>query len=532
MRAAVAAGAVTSAGSAAANPGNIRFVGDISEAQALPAPGTTATVRQLLKAYAGTLDAVDALPVIPMAASRWHWRPGPGRPGAPVRLPRVPWMLRSLTLWHIDRVLLAAEQALRRRSALGNAEEGDDEALHAVTEFRVSLPSPSKALRFSALAVAALVVSILLLRVAPHHVKAGIPLSAKINQLLDTLSTLQLSASSLDQVIDALLKASVSVLAASAAILSLAVYVILWPVASAFRLKRMLLNLYPDAAGKLASTQASWSVTRAEGAYALEGEVLARLGARVPSEPPLDLLVPVWVPAWWIIFWVWVITALGIVAGLTLALGVGAFALLFMLPPAAIRLAWLAAAWRARTGRPRSTWLFGDEVRVPWRDTPVRCRSPLLIGWLSLTILLYWPLLVAGWVWWSTARDLRDLGREYGLDRARNLSGLLWRIPPWAQALAPFFLLYVAFLVMPFFAVHQVREAQLAAGLRRPVARSIAWLAFIWPVQFALLQRELNRLWRREATCAASHPAAGPVPVPGGARAGAPPEGGYRPVPT
>jgi hypothetical protein len=448
-------------------------------------------------------------------------------------------MLRSLTLWHIDRVLLAAEQALRRRSALGNAEAGEDEALNAVTEFRASLPSPSKVLRFGALAVAALVVAhvlaVLLLRLDRHHVGAGVPLSAGINQLLDsTLSTLQLTAGSLDQVIDALLKVSVSVLAASAGLLGLALYVILWPVASAFRLKRLLLNLCPDPAGRLAITQASWSVTRAEGAYDLERKVLAVLGARVPSEPPLDLLVSVPVPTCWIAFWAWVVTFLGTWGGLSLALDVGTFLLLFILPPAVIRLAWLAAAWRARTNHPRSTWLFGGEITVPWRDTPVRRRSPLLIGWLSLTALLTGPLLVVWWVWWSTARDLRDLGREYGLDRPRNLSGLLWRIPPWAQVLWLWLSLLASapYLVMPFFAARHVREAQLAAGLPRPVARSVAWLAFIWPVQFALLQRELNRLWLSEATRTVRRPVASPAPVPGEAKAGAPPDGGHRPIPT
>jgi hypothetical protein len=197
-------------------------------------------------------------------------------------------MLCPLTLWHIDRVLLGAEGAFRRRSALGISEAGEDEALKAVTEFRASLPSPSKALRFGVLAVAVLVVAhvlaILLLHLAQHHVGANVPLSASINQLLDsTLSTLQLTASSLDQVIDALLKVSLSVLAVSAGLVSLSLYVILWPVASGFRLKRMLLNLYPDPAGRLASTPASWSVTRAEGPYALEREALALLGARVTA---------------------------------------------------------------------------------------------------------------------------------------------------------------------------------------------------------------------------------------------------------
>jgi hypothetical protein len=190
--------------------------------------------------------------------------------------------------------------------------------------------------------------------------------------------------------------------------------------------------------------------------------------------------------------------------------------LLLLVPPAAIRLAWLAAAWRARTSRGRSTWLFGGEVSVPWRAGPVRCRSPLLIGWLSLMFLYTWPVL--WWLWWATARDLRDLGRAYDVRRLR-------RIRPWAQGLAvgggSYLLTFVIVgpllaLVVLFRAPRLVREAQLAAGLDRPVARRVAWLAFIWPVQCALLQRELNRLWHSEAARAALEPGVAASPAPFG----------------
>ena len=77
-------------------------------------PRVPATVRRLLAAYADTLDILDGLPMTPMVASRWHWW---SRQRSPIRLPRISWMLRSLTLWHIDRVLSEAERAFRRRSA-------------------------------------------------------------------------------------------------------------------------------------------------------------------------------------------------------------------------------------------------------------------------------------------------------------------------------------------------------------------------------------------------------------------------------
>ena len=91
-----------------------------------------------------------------MVATGWHWW---SRPDAPIRLPRVRWMLRSLTLWHIERVLAGAERVFRRRTALGIAAPGEADALTAVTDFRASLPSRSRVLRVAALAIAALVLA-------------------------------------------------------------------------------------------------------------------------------------------------------------------------------------------------------------------------------------------------------------------------------------------------------------------------------------------------------------------------------------
>jgi len=484
--------------------------------------GATAAVRRLLAAYASTLDVLDDVPVTPMVATRWHWW---SRPSAPIRLPRISWMLRSLTLWHIDRVLTGAERIFRRRSALGIAGAGEADALNAVTEFRASLPSRSRVLRIGVLAVAALVVAHLLATLLVNlnrTVGASIPLSASINripflaiinripffarinwislsasinQLLNsTLDALQLTSGSAGLVLDALFKASPAVLAAAAALVSLSLYLILWPVACAFRLKRLLLNLYPHADSRLSSTPASWSMTRSTGVYDLEQETFAMLGARVPREPPLDLLVSLPIPICWISLWVYSVAFLaigtGLAADLPVVLILGGFVLLFYITPAAMRLAWLAAAWRSRNGRPRSAWLFGDEVSVPWRSKPVRCRSPLLIGWLSL--MLPYTCLIIWWLWWSTTRHLRELGRAYDVKHLRGMH-------PAAQALAagPGVVLYgLPTLIVLSRAPRFVREAQAATGLERPVPRHIAWLVLIWPVLCVRLQRELNRLWQ------------------------------------
>jgi hypothetical protein len=456
------------------------------------ATDATATVRRLLVAYADTLDVVDGLPAMPMVATGKHWW---SRPGAPIRLPRVSWMLRSLTLWHIDRVLSGAERMFHRRSALGIAAAGEAEALGAVAEFRASLPSRSKALRIGVLVIAALVLAHLLGKLLLHiagPVDTNAP-GSLADQLLDNLlGGLQLTSSSIGPALDNLFKASPGALIVTALLLLVSSYLIMWPVASAFRLKRLLLNLYPHADSMRGSTPASWSVSRSTGVYSLERETFAMLGARVPSEPPLDLVVSLAIPTAWIVFWVSSLVIVDLLdpAGHSYLLADVLSLLLGFIPPAALRLAWLAAARRARNGLPRSTWLFADEVTVPWRSRPVRCRSPLLIGLLSLWApLLFWAI---WWLWWSTSRDLRDLGRAYNVDQLR-------RMHPAAQALAAgpgIVLCGVPALVVLIRAPRYVGEAQQAIGVDRPVSRSLAWLAPVWPVLCVLLQRELNRLWQ------------------------------------
>ena len=384
-----------------------------------------------------------------------------------------------------------------RRSALGIAGPGEADALGAVAEFRASLPPRSKALRIGVFLIAVLVVAhllaILLLHIA-GHVDTNAPGSVA-NQLLDNmLGGLQLTSSSIGPALDNLFKASPGALIVTALLLLVSSYLIMWPVASAFRLKRLLLNLYPQADSMRGSTPASWSVSRSTGVYSLERETFAMLGARVPSEPPLDLVVSLAIPTAWIVFWVSSLVIVDLLdpAGPSYLLADVLSLLLGFIPPVAIRLAWLAAAWRARNGRPRSAWLFADEVTVPWRSEPVRCRSPILIGALSVWALFLF--LIVGWLWRSTSRDLRDLGRAYNVKHLRGMH-------PAVQALAagPGIVLFgVPALVVLFRAPRYISEAQAAIGLERPVTRHIAWLAPVWPVLCVLLQRELNRLWQAQ----------------------------------
>jgi hypothetical protein len=301
-----------------------------------------------------------------------------------------------------------------------------------------------------------------------------------------TFGALEPTAHSIASAAGGLTKASPAALAAAVGLLAMSSYLILRPVASAFRVKRLLLNLYPQAEALRRTTPASWSVSRSVGVYALEKQLFAIAEARPPAEPPLDLLVSLPIP-------IILLGALIGVAAVDSASSLGtrlvavALALAVYGSPAALRLAWLGAVWRARRGGRRSSWLFAEDVAVPWRQKRLRGHSPLLIGLLSFFTGL---LPVLAWLWWSAARDLRDLGRAHDTKR-------VGRIHPLVQVF------FLAWLIPLFRAPRLIREAQIAVGIRRPVSRHLAWLTPLWPVLCVLLQRELNRLWRAEGHLAA-----------------------------
>jgi hypothetical protein len=460
--------------------------------EAQPVSGIAATIRRLLVAYNDTLGVIEDLPAAPLVATNWR----SSRSGVPVRLPRPSWMLDSLTLWHIDRVLAAVERALHRRVALGVAEADETDAVDAVAQFRASLPSRSKIFRISVLLLAALLVAHTLAGALPRRwgtvTQASVwaPTARLFNS---TLGALQPTAVSVGTAVNTVLTASPAVILGAVGLLSVSLYLILRPVAATFRLKRLLFNLYPDARSMRTVKPASWSVSRSTGVYLLERTTLARLGAKESREPAVDLMVlravPVIVLAW--------------MAGLLiteptraqesswLKLFTGGLTLFLLGGPAIWRLAWLTEVSRARGGGPRPTWRGTLPVRFPWRSKPGHCRSAALIGWLSLLYLYMIPFVWG--IWWSTARDLRDLGRAYHVDR-------LSRMHPAASAFAvgPGSWLILPPLIPLFRAPRQVREAQIAARLDRPVSRHVAWLAPLWPLVCVLLQHELNRLWEWE----------------------------------
>ncbi len=70
---------------------------------------------------------------------------------------------------------------------------------------------------------------------------------------------------------------------------ALTLYALLRLLTPAFRLKRMLFNLYPSVEHYKASTTARWHVSHSTGVYELEAAHFRALGITPKSEFPVDL---------------------------------------------------------------------------------------------------------------------------------------------------------------------------------------------------------------------------------------------------
>jgi predicted nucleic acid-binding Zn ribbon protein len=199
------------------------------------------------------------------------------------------------------------------RAALAQDSAPDDAQCDALEKFRKSLPVvPARRLLLGfvvlVLSAAFLIgasLSVLVPSITPHLVetrefhlrssasdlgKAAVALTPVLTKAWkDTISSLDASAgwSSLtEQVLRDWLTALTF-----ASILMLAVYILLVCPASAYRLKRTLFNVSPNAGQRLAATVGLYHRRRVDGVYYLETQLFRRLGLRPPREIPFDLVV-------------------------------------------------------------------------------------------------------------------------------------------------------------------------------------------------------------------------------------------------
>src|SRR6266508_3866072 len=330
-------------------------------------------------------------------------------------LPRPRWFLRFFVAYHVDQVLAALNRRYNARAALNQASEFDEHDHRAVEEFRRSL-SPTRvktymvALFLFTLALSQPVV-IWLVGIAMTVVGENDAYSGPTGkfQLLNP-----------DQIKELMNKiggvVSPTPNSVGDALSALALYALLRLLTPAFRLKRMLFNLYPSVEHYKASTTARWHVSHSTGVYELEAAHFRALGITPKSEFPVDLAALGLVVLFPLFLGVLVLGRSLLEPDLVTRLFEGVFGLL-LLATVLLRFGWLL-----RTRQPRSS-----SGRVPYAPFEVllddhgaiaQVQSPSSVGTLSfasLFLLLYYPLAVVPW-WYRINRELRDLGRARGVE--------------------------------------------------------------------------------------------------------------------
>jgi hypothetical protein len=526
---------------------------------------------KLLRALHAVLESVDGLPVAPVVPSTYRRQ---GIAGRFYALPRPRWFLRYFVVVHIHSVLGALDRRYSSRSALGLASEADDHDRRAIQEFRQGLPPVNTKALLTALLVAVVLLSQPLLEAFAEVLstlgsgaKVMVTVSTEVSseardrgvrapavatvgpgtrRLLEELKggvSSSISGTSIADAMATLTKAGMRDLLLVLVGLVLALYVLLRPITSGFRLKRMLFNLHPDFDQYRRRVPARWHASRSSGVYRLESALFDELGGPPHREVPVDLIVSAigLIPLLWV---------MGVVVEIGASTpGLGPIALecvaLFIALVAA-RARWLLTTWRRRWGTAGAAapgW-----VRIRGSTAVAETRNPLTSGLLTLFAVNFSVVPQLGAIgWYRVNRELRDLGYARGSDRLGHFPALsavayvmgtsvlylgvallaaVVSAPPWVAWQVGFLLgvSWVVFSVSVYRTHRRVRRAHRASvpasrpgrrGLRRMVLSGAAWLlvlvgalvapllVLIIPVAalyFGYLQARLNKTWARQGT--------------------------------
>jgi hypothetical protein len=526
---------------------------------------------KLLRAFHSVLESVDGLPAAPVVPSSYR---RPGIAGRLQALPRPRWLLRYFVVAHIHGVLGALDRRYSSRAALGLASGADDHDRRAIQEFRQGLPPVNTRALLTALLVAMVLLSQPLLETfaevlstlgsgakvvvtvstdvsseardrgvrAPAVATVGPGTRRLLEELKGSVSS-SISGTSIADAMATLTKAGMRDLLLVLVGLVLALYVLLRPITSGFRLKRMLLNLHPDFDQYRRRVPARWHASRSTGIYRLESALFDELGGPPHREVPVDLIVSAvgLIPLLWVIG---VMVEIG-----TSTPGLGPIALecaaLFGALVAA-RARWLLTTWRQRsgtTGAAAPGW-----VRIRGSTAVAGTRDPLTSGLLTLFAVNFSVVPQLGAIgWYRVNRELRDLGYARGSDRLGHFPALsavayvmgtsflylgvallaaVASAPAWLAWQVGFLLgvSWVVFSVSVYRTHRRVRRAYRASvpaarsgrrGLRRMALSGAGWLlvllgalvapllVLIIPVAalyFGYLQARLNKTWARQGT--------------------------------
>jgi hypothetical protein len=480
-----------------------RPVARASTSSAAHADGATT---HLLRGYQQTLETVDRLPSIvwvPWLRSR---RP----PQSLFLAPRPRWLVRYFLIFHIERTCASLSRRLYARSALNESSEHEVAERQVLEEYRRSLPTVANRTYLVVAALLVLIVSRWFVSNAVDYTReyaetqrsAGIPneTERRALELVGKLAGTDLTIGGILNVLPSWLAEGGDVFLLGLTAVALATYVVLRPSVAAFRVKRMLLNLYPDAEQTYRVTPMAWSVQRATGIYDLEATAMRNLGTSPPREVPFDLGILA------------LLMAVPLMAGwYGLAIShrkedIWFFVYVFF-APALLRLYWLT-----RTARRRSK--IGCRVYPPFRvslpggnSDSVKVRRPLAVFTLSfylwllplpilqvghwfvslISVFLLLPLL-APW-WYLCQKDLRHLSVALGRPSRGNPFGSLVAFLASIAILPP--------ILSVVRAVREIRALQRIVGSSRLIPMWTVLAMPVYPIFFAYLQQEMNNLWVR-----------------------------------
>jgi hypothetical protein len=507
-------------------------------------------VGELLAMYQGVLDGADDLPLIPIVLRKHR--------GRLHYIPYLKWPVQYFVLRHVGRTLASLSRRYSARSALGLADDIEQQERQAVQEFQQSLP-PDRHKIYIVLLIAAIVVfcrPIIELAVSPaiRVTNAGLgylPFSEhqreqllhQVLSTLDKIAALPVNITSVNDAVSAILAGGPFCLVVLTLGLTLSAYVVLRPFVLAFRLKRTLFNLAPEPEGPRRSAVVRWNVLQATGGYECEHRVFAALSARPPREFPIDLAVlalAMVLPLIYCGFLVWTgvfflelrknpssLIALGVKADTPAdarddldafrLIGFGNFGTaISLLLCILVRLGWLCRTWRRRRlGRTGPYMPY--EVRIRGGRAVANVENP--IGWrllLFLSILavflvqaaafptaIFIAFVIVGAFYALALYLLVSLRWWYRINRAlRDLDRSYDSKHASSNPLGSLLVVALGWpiLLPPFISVFRiVRHIQRAqARAAGPVTMWSPWILtpglLFPPVLFAYLQRELNKV--------------------------------------
>jgi hypothetical protein len=460
---------------------------------------------ELLKAYQRVQDAADDLPPLVMVRARHQASEVLSRFRS---LPRPRWFLRFFVAYHVDQVLAALNRRYNARAALNQASEFDEHDHRAVEEFRRSL-SPTRvktymvALFLFTLALSQPVV-IWLVGIAMTVVGENDAYSGptgkfqllnpdQIKELMNKIGgVVSPTPNSVGDALSALEAAGIKSALIVAVGCALTLYALLRLLTPAFRLKRMLFNLYPSVEHYKASTTARWHVSHSTGVYELEAAHFRALGITPKSEFPVDLAALGLVVLFPLFLGVLVLGRSLLEPDLVTRLFEGVFGLL-LLATVLLRFGWLLRTWHRRSSSGRVPYA-PFEVLLDDHGAIAQVQSPSSVGTLSfasLFLLLYYPLAVVPW-WYRINRELRDLGRARGVESLGRSPALS------AVAFLGATLYGLPALITVYRTCRRIRTAQQLVGVAdrlKPPWALMLGILFCPPLLFAYLQGALNKVW-------------------------------------